>query len=200
MAVSAAIEAQIAAFVLSIRDNIFALPLALASFPVAVNRDLSGSMAAVVWGQSWRAPRSVFFPVHNTAGATSAPQVSRKRSRIASRPDTNERRGHVFREWKGGPRQAEPVAVERGGVVASGEGLAADGGRSCRRPEQARKCFKLDYILRAQEAIAGPTQAARPDPGERCRLCKAITNAEPLVYLGPRQHRASQESNRRWPQ
>ena len=99
-----------------------------------------------------------------------------------------------FREWKAVLRQAEPVAVE------SADAAAADGERLCARPEQARKCFKLDYILWAQGALAGAPQTTRRDLSKRCRLCKEITAAEPLVHWERQRHYSSQDSNEQWAQ
>jgi hypothetical protein len=104
-----------------------------------------------------------------------------------------------FREWKAVLRQVEPLAIERAASVASVDAAAIDGERRCPRPEQAQKCFKLDYILWAQGA-AGPAQTTRHDLSERCRLCKEITDAEPLVHWEPQEQRISQETNKRWAQ
>jgi hypothetical protein len=98
-----------------------------------------------------------------------------------------------FREWKAVLPQAKPVAVERVGAVAA-DVAPVDGGLPCPRPEQAQKCFKLDYILWAQEAIAGPARALRRDPRERCRLCNEIIDAEPMVDWESPQRRVSQGS------
>lgn len=67
-----------------------------------------------------------------------------------------------------------------GEVGAQGETTADEPGEvnapTCRRPDQAAKCFKLDYILLA---FGLPKTVTREDTAERCKLCASIGSAEP---------------------
>lgn len=71
------------------------------------------------------------------------------------------------------PRAALREAAARRG--ASGETSGEDA-PPCRRPDQAAKCFKLDYILLA---FGLPKANPGQDMEERCKLCASIGSAEP---------------------
>lgn len=61
-------------------------------------------------------------------------------------------------------------------LAASSEATGDTRAPACKRPDQARKCFKLDYIL---AAFGLPGLDAKQNMSERCKLCAAIGSAEP---------------------